>query len=157
MTLVNVGVGPLRHAQVMKNIKPENVCHVVFQARQLRNIETVLEDDHGDDAYAGDVIDTVIADETVHQEHENDPTYLEVAGFISSLPIEAQHDLIALAWLGRGDSFKADWDGLLELAEERWTKQTSDYLLGMPLLAVYLEDALDQFGFSCEEFEDEHS
>jgi len=27
----------------------------------------------------------------------------------------------------------------------------------MPLLAVYLEDALDQFGFSCEEFEDEHS
>jgi hypothetical protein len=54
---------------------------------------------------------------------------LEVSGFIKSVPIEAQHDLIALAWLGRGDSFKADWDGLLELAEERWTKQTPEYLL----------------------------
>lgn len=141
----------------MKNIKPEDVCHAVFQARQLRNVVTALEEDHGDDAYVGDVIDTVIESGAVHEEHEQDPTYLEVASFIKALAIEAQHDLIALAWLGRGDSFKADWDGLLELAGERWTKQTPEYLLGMPLLSVYLEDALDQFGFSYEELEDGHA
>lgn len=59
--------------------------------------------------------------------------------------------------VGAGDSFKADWDGFLELAGERWTKQTPEYLLGMPLLSVYLEDALDQFGFSYEELEDGHA
>ena len=32
-------------------------------------------------------------------------------------------------------------------------KHTTDYLIGTPLLADYLEEALAAFGHSCEDFE----
>jgi hypothetical protein len=34
--------------------------------------------------------------------------------------------------------------------------RTASYLLGIPLLPDYLEEALAAFGRSCEEVEDEH-
>jgi Protein of unknown function (DUF3775) len=35
-------------------------------------------------------------------------------------------------------------------------KRTASYLLGMPLLADHLEEALAQFGRSCDDFEMGH-
>ena len=32
-------------------------------------------------------------------------------------------------------------------------RRSADYLLGMPLLADHLEEALSQFGHSCEDYE----
>jgi hypothetical protein len=62
-------------------------------------------------------------------------------------------ELVALTWIGRGDYDADDWDDVLSEVEDTREKHTIDYLLGTPLLADYLEDALSQFGLSCEDVE----
>jgi hypothetical protein len=51
-----------------------------------------------------------------------------------------------LAWLGRGDGDVSDWDDLRSQAADAHNSRTAAYLLGLPLLPDYLEEALDQFG-----------
>ena len=61
-----------------------------------------------------------------------------------------------LAWLGRDDNKIEDWHALREeaaRAHSTRTTQTANYLLGMPLVSDYLEEALSLFGQSCEDFE----
>jgi hypothetical protein len=56
-----------------------------------------------------------------------------------------------LAWLGRGDGGADDWDELRAEAARAHNKRTASYLLGIPLLADFLEEALSQLGISLEE------
>jgi hypothetical protein len=143
----------------MLTIKPEAVCHVIFRDRQLQSgvpVET-----GNDDAWkpVSDPVGDAGLDldlETLDPEPDQDSAEGELAAFITELPIDHQCELIALAWLGRGDSGKDDWDSLVELAQDRRNGRTDEYLLGMPMLSDYLEDALGQFDISCEDFENEH-
>jgi hypothetical protein len=71
------------------------------------------------------------------------------SSFISSLSEDEQIDLVALAWLGRDDNTIEDWPALREEAGRAHANragQTANYLLGMPLLADYLEEGLSLFG-----------
>ena len=72
---------------------------------------------------------------------------------IDALTEDEQIDLVALAWLGRGDGTTDDWDDLRAEAARAHNKRTSRYLLGMPLLPDYVEEALSQLGLSCEDYE----
>ena len=67
--------------------------------------------------------------------------------------VDEQIDLVAMAWLGRGDGDLSDWDDLRAEAARAHNRRTAEYLLGMPLLGDLLEEALVQFGHSAEEFE----
>jgi hypothetical protein len=58
-----------------------------------------------------------------------------------------------LTWLGRGDGDLADWRELRAEAARAHNRRTAEYLLGIPLLGDYLEEALSQLGHSPEEFE----
>jgi hypothetical protein len=69
---------------------------------------------------------------------------------------DEQVDLVTMAWLGRGDGTLDDWDDLRGEAARVHNNRTASYLLGIPLLPDYLEEALAAFGRSCEEVEDEH-
>jgi len=73
---------------------------------------------------------------------------------IRGLNEDEQIDLVALAWLGRGDGDLDDWQDLRAEAARAHNKRTAEYLLGMPLLGDYLEEALSQFGHSTEEFDE---
>ncbi len=75
----------------------------------------------------------------------------EIAAAIFAMSEDEQIDLVALAWLGRGDGSVSDWDELRAEAARAHNKRTASYLLGMPLLADYLDEALSQFGHSCDE------
>ncbi len=138
------------------DIKPENVCHIIFKARQLNAIEAMQETGVGAETDADELLEDMQQGRVVHEEREHDPTYYEIKGFIDELSGDDQCDLIALAWLGRGDAGKNEWGDLVNLARERRSDHTAEYLLAMPLLGEYLQDALDQFEISCEDFEDEH-
>jgi len=81
----------------------------------------------------------------------DDPSYEEVKSFIEALSEDEQVDLVTLAWLGRDDNSVTDWDDLRDEAMRAHNERTADYLLGMPLLADQLEEALEQLGLSCEE------
>lgn len=137
-------------------LKPEIPCYVLLKARQLLVAENVLEAAGDEESGAGEPgeIDEENLDFEVHEEHERDPIFTDLKAFIDELPVDDQCQLIALAWLGRGDGGSDEWDELVALADERRSDHTGEYLLNMPLLADHLENALDAFDISCEDFED---
>ena len=87
----------------------------------------------------------------VLEDHRDDPVVQEIAAAIFAMTEDEQIDLVTLAWLGRGDGSLEDWDELRAEAARAHNKRTTSYLLGMPLLADYLDAALAQFGHSCDE------
>jgi Protein of unknown function (DUF3775) len=89
----------------------------------------------------------------VLEDHVDDPIAAELIADIRALNEDEQIDLVALAWLGRGDGDLNDWDSLRSQAAAAHNDRTALYLLGMPLLSDYLDEALAQFGHSAEEFE----
>jgi hypothetical protein len=127
-------------------IATEKVCFVVIKAREFDAKDAVT--DPGDASNATD--DSMIS---VLEDHRDDPVADELRGFIGALNEDEQTDLVALAWLGRGDGTIDDWPELRAEAARAHNRRTAAYLLGMPLLAEHLEDALSQFGYSCGDFE----
>ena len=78
----------------------------------------------------------------------------ELVGFIRDLNVDEQIDLVALMWLGRGDGDLDSWRELRAQATQAHNNRTASYLVGTPMLADYLEEAMSQFGRSLEEFEE---
>src|SRR2546425_413119 len=79
---------------------------------------------------------------SVLEDHKDDPVYSEITAFIGALTEDEQIDLVALAWLGRGDGTIEDWSELRAQAASEHNRRTARYLLGLPLLADYLEEGL---------------
>jgi Protein of unknown function (DUF3775) len=75
----------------------------------------------------------------------------EISAVIFAMSEDEQVDLVTLAWLGRGDGALGDWSELRSEAARAHNKRTASYLLGMPQLADFLEEAISQFGISCDE------
>jgi hypothetical protein len=131
------------------SIATEKVCFIVVKAREFDVKDAVT--DPGDSSNATD--DSMIS---VLEDHREDPVADEIRGFIAAMNEDEQTDLVALAWLGRGDGMIDDWGELPAEAARAHNRRTAAYLLGMPLLADHLEEALSQFGQSCDDFEMGH-
>jgi hypothetical protein len=71
---------------------------------------------------------------SVLESRTGDLVLIELASFIHDLNDE-QVDLVALAWLGRGDGDVGDWHELRAEAARAHNKRTDVYLLGKPMLA----------------------
>lgn len=131
-------------------ISVESVCFIIFKAREFEVQAEVVEETSGanvtDEGFRG----------VPASDEEDDATYDEVKQFIESLDLDEQCDLVALAWVGRGDFDLAEWADAQELARDRHNEHTAEYLLGMPLVADYLQAGLDALGISCEDIEKEH-
>lgn len=127
-------------------ISPEKVCFVIVKAKEFDAKDVVTEPDPGsnpsDDKEAA-----------VLEDHEDDPVVEELTSFIDSLSQDEQIDLVALAWLGRNDYSADDWPTVRAEAARAHNERTAGYLLGMPLVADFLEEGLSMLGYSCEEFE----
>jgi len=133
----------------MFEIDPDKVCFVVMKAREFDVKVDVVEPDPGSNPADGDMREVL-------EDYADDPTYQEVKGFIDDMNYDDQVDLVALAWMGRGDFSKDEWADARKQAAEAHNEHTGDYLLGMPILSDYLEEALSQFGHTCEDFEFGH-
>jgi Protein of unknown function (DUF3775) len=131
------------------SIATEKVCFIVVKAREFDVKDVVTDPDDASNASDDNMI-------SVLEDHGDDPVANELRGFIGALNEDEQTDLVALAWLGRGDGTIDDWRELRAEAARAHNKRTASYLLGMPLLADHLEDALAQFGRSCDDFEMGH-
>jgi hypothetical protein len=126
------------------SIPTEKICFIIEKAKEFDAKDEVTDPD--DSSNPAD--DAMIA---VLEDHKDDPVVQEITAVIHSMSIDEQVDLVTLAWLGRGDGTLDDWDELHAEAERAHNNRTASYLLGMPLLPDYLEEALSQFGISCEE------
>ena len=90
----------------------------------------------------------LMAAESIEVSHAvTDPILAELETGIDDLEPDQQVTLVALMWLGRGDFETSQWYEALDLAGQQWTNHTGDYLAGTPLLADYLEEAMNQLGY----------
>lgn len=128
------------------SISSEKVCFIIFKAREFDAKDVVTEPDPGSNP-ADDKETAVLED------HEDDPVLEELTSLIDSLSEDEQIDLVALAWLGRNDYSASDWPAVRAEAQNAHNERTASYLLGMPLVADFLEQGLSMLGRSCEEFE----
>ena len=87
------------------------------------------------------------------EDHGDDLVVEELTSFIDALSEDEQIDLLALAWLGREDYTADDWQAVREEAARAHNQRTASYLLGMALLADFLEEGISMLGYFCEEFE----
>jgi hypothetical protein len=130
-------------------ITSDKVCFVIIKAREYDVKDVVTEPDPGSNA-ADDGMTGVLED------HPDDPVADEIRGFVDIMTEDEQIDLVALTWLGRGDGALEEWADLRGEAARAHNERTSAYLLGIPLLADYLEEGLSQFGRSCDDEEMSH-
>jgi hypothetical protein len=126
-------------------IATDKVCYILSMARQFDAKEEMSDPDSGSNASDDGMVDVL-------EDTPNDAVQQELVSFIRDLDIDEQVELVALTWLGRGDSDLADWETIKSDARDAHTNRTATYLLGIPLLSDYLEEGLSQFGESCEEF-----
>ncbi len=127
----------------MLGINPDNVCFIIEKAHEFHAKEEVVipeNSDYPEDDWARQVL----------ADHASDPCYQELKYVIDSLPPAQQIELVALMWLGRGDFSVEEWSSALVEARNSHTPRTADYLIGTPLVADYLQEALSQFGYSCD-------
>ena len=70
--------------------------------------------------------------------------------------MDEQVDLVALAWMGRGDYTAEEFEQARTDARGRRNAHTAEYLAGIPLLSDYLEEALSELGYSVPDLEAAH-
>jgi Protein of unknown function (DUF3775) len=123
------------------SISPEKVDFFILKAREFDAKDVVTDVDSGSNA----TDDGMVA---VLEDHRDDPTSQELRAFINGLTEDEQVDLVALMWLGRGDGDVGEWGALRREAARLHNNHTAQYLLGKPLLADHLDEALAQLGYS---------
>jgi hypothetical protein len=126
------------------SVSPEKVCFVIVKAREFDLQDLAIEEDDGSNAAHQCV--------TLELVENHDPAFKELCGFINALTEDELIDLVALTWLGRGDSSLEEWDDLREEAARAHNNRTAAYLLAKPFLPDHLAEGLAQFGCSCEDF-----
>jgi hypothetical protein len=128
------------------SISPEKVCYIIAKAREFDAKVEPVEPDPGSNP-------TDDGEREILEDHADDPTLVELSAAIEDLNDDEIVDLIALAWLGRGDVAADSWQEVKTLARERHRRHSSHYLIGMPALGDYLEEGLAALGYSCGAYE----
>jgi Protein of unknown function (DUF3775) len=131
---------PAPEAALEIDLNRDIVLAMIDKAREFNEESdmTPLEDEGEPDIANIELSDAMVA------RYGDDPRYQQLKSAVEDLEPDQQITLVAMMWLGRGDFTPEDWDEALALAEENWTNHTADYLIGTPLLADYLSEALEQ-------------
>lgn len=129
-------------------IAPEKVAHVIIKAREY-DAKVGAWNDTPEEGDAEEDPNSILED------FANDPTRAELAGFIGRLNYDEQANLVALAWIGRGTFEPEEFAEAVDTARAERINSTASYLLGMPMLADYLEEGLEKMGFSAEDSEND--
>jgi hypothetical protein len=127
-------------------IAPEKVAHVIIKAREY-DVKVGAWNSSTEEGDADEDPQSILED------FANDPTRAEIAGFIDALNDDEQAHLVALAWVGRGTFEPEEFDEAVETAKTEKVNSTARYLLGIPLLADFLEEGLEKLGYSVEDIE----
>ena len=130
----------------MPEINTDKVCFIVARARELLSEDVGVRPDASNPSDDMTLITLTDAGDK--------PARQELREFINALDADELDALVALAWIGRGDVEFTDWRAAVSEARGRRETNTAQYLLGMPLLPDYLEDALSAFDESCRDFQE---
>lgn len=131
-------------APVDINVSPEKVCYIVVKAREYDAKVEPVEPSPGSNP-------TDDSDSEILEDYADDPTLRELQAAIVDLNDDEVIDLIAIAWVGRGDFGRDEFSSARSLATERHRPNSAPYLIGMPALGDYLEEGLAELGYSCDD------
>lgn len=123
-------------------VNPETVRFIIDKMRQFQVKEGVSFPDPSDDWSR-----QMLAD------YADDPAVLQIRSTIDDLEPDQQVELVAMAWVGRGDYGPDEWESAVAQARESWNERTADYLIGTPLIADFLEEGLEQLGYGEDGYE----
>ncbi|WP_300545614.1 DUF3775 domain-containing protein [Maricaulis sp.] len=120
------------------NIAEQMVQKLILRARAYDSKEQIDDYEHERDPDNGetDAVETLLTGDI-------DPIRTEIEDWLDSLDEEAQAELVALYWIGRGDYEGNDFPQAVREARNRRSGSTAAYLLGAPMLGDYLELGLD--------------
>lgn len=129
------------------SVSPETVRMLADKARAF---SAALNDDYDDGKeheieFSGETGDLHNHDGLAEEEEEN-LTEEEFRELIADLNIDEASELVALAWVGRGDYEAAEWAEAVADARPRVNRRLAGYLLSMPMLGDWLEDGLAAIG-----------
>jgi hypothetical protein len=125
------------------NISSDKVRDIISKAHRFDvKVEPVEPDP------ASNPID--MEDREVLEDYADDPAAMELREAIDDLNDDEVIDLIAMAWVGRGDYGRDEWAEARSMASERHREHSADYLMGIPTLGDFLEEALATLGYSYE-------
>jgi hypothetical protein len=130
-------------------ISPEKIGFIIVKAREYD--AKVEPNDENSGSNPADDLET-----DVLEDFRDDATLEELTAAIDALNEDEVIDLIALAWVGRGDFQKADWREARALADERHRPYSATYLVGIPALGDYLEEGLAALGYSATDLGADH-
>lgn len=132
------------------NVSVEKVCFIIVKAREYDvKVEPHEESDPGSNPSDD-------ADSEVLEDYASDPTLAELRETIMDLNDDEVVDVIAIAWVGRGDFDRSDFQAARDLAMERHRPNSAPYLIGIPTLGDLLEEGLAELGYSCEDTDSAH-
>ena len=126
-------------------ISPTKIGYVIVKARECA-VKVAAWDDGATSDHDADSILESFSDYA---------TRGELRAFIRDMNEDEQASLVALAWIGRGSFGPEELDEALDTARTEHVNRREEYLLGMPMLADYLEEGLDRLGYSVEDAEDD--
>ncbi len=130
----------------MLQIAPEKVAHVIVRAREFDVKVSAWDEDPRRKSNDED-------SDAILEDMRNDPIVAELVSFIDGLNIDEQISLVALMWIGRGTFEVEEFKDAIDTAATERVNKTSAYLLGVPLLADYLEEGLEKLGFAVDDVE----
>jgi hypothetical protein len=130
----------------MLTISLEELAYIITKAREFDVGVPPVDEDSGSNPSDD-------AEWDVLEAGADNPTCQELVDAINGLNDPERIELLALTWLGRGDYTKEEWRDVLEEARRIHDEKATRYLIGTPLLADYLEEALSELGYSVEDFE----
>lgn len=129
----------------MLEISPAKIAHVIVKAREY---DAKVATWHDPTAMLHDA-----DSDSILEDVSSDATRSELATFIIGLNDDEQANLVAVTWIGRGSYTADEFAEAVEMAKAERVNRTDRYLLGIPLLADYLEDGLDKLGYCVEDAE----
>ena len=131
------------------NIDPSKVGFIIIKAREFdAKVDLVEPDPASNEADDGE--------RQILEDYADDPTLEELRSAIDILNEDEAIDLVALAWVGRGDFTRSEWARARALARQSRTGQTAAYLIGIPALGDYLEEGLAELGYDCSDLDAGH-
>ena len=124
----------------------EQLAYIIEKAREFDAETAPVDNDSGSNP--SDDNDVAILEGTA-----DNPTRQELAAALDALNEDQKIEILALTWLGRGDFDRSEWRGAVAQAREAHNATETDYLVGTPRLADYLEEAIAALGYSIADYE----
>jgi len=127
------------------SLSADTIRMLVQKARAVAQSATdTFEDGHeGDVEFDSDSLKESHNHDGLAEEESDDLSDEELRELLEDMNVDESAELVAIAWIGRGDFDAEDFQQAVQEARERAVGSTAKYLLGMSMLPDYLEAGLD--------------